>query len=134
MSYLVYPGQSLHGGPKLLSTLSRVDGLPAAHVALSLDALRRRLSSSRADIGVVLLVAVDEQELRTLASMRDLMLDFKIILIVPDWDEATVALGHTLHPRYLCEANDDYGDVVAVLEKALKDAGGERTGRPLATA
>ncbi|MBU0767596.1 MAG: hypothetical protein KJ687_00670 [Proteobacteria bacterium] len=44
----------------------------------------------------------------------------RIILILPDGDNETTTMGHTLFPRYLTYADGVFKDVEAVLKKMIQ--------------
>lgn len=69
---------------------------------------------------VVILLTDDESDLSELVSIRDLLWDVRIILILPDRKEGTIAKGHTLRPRFLSYADSDPVEVVTVLGKMLR--------------
>ncbi len=69
-------------------------------------------------IGVFL--TSNRQELSDLLSIRNLLTDIRIILIVPDSEKDTVSKGHTLYPRFLSFVDSDFKDVAAVLGKMLE--------------
>ncbi len=52
-------------------------------------------------------------------SMKDLIGDIRIILILPDTEGDTISLGHKLYPRFASYADGNFKDVAAVLEKML---------------
>lgn len=66
-------------------------------------------------IGV--LFAADRQDLANLLSIRDLLDDVRIILVLPDDKKETVSAGHRLRPRYISYAGGNFEDVAAVLNK-----------------
>jgi hypothetical protein len=70
-------------------------------------------------ITAVLLASCSE-DLVGFLSIRDLLRDVRIILILPDRDEDTIAQGHTLRPRFLSYTDSDFSDIVAVLEKCFE--------------
>lgn len=80
------------------------------------DELRRPVLSRR----IVILFASSKEELEDIISIRELLTDAKIILIVPDANPSTLARGHTLRPRFLCTCNSDFVDIVAVLSQMIK--------------
>jgi len=44
----------------------------------------------------------------------------RIILILPDEDNETITMGHTLFPRFSTYADSDFKDVAAVLKKMIR--------------
>ncbi|MEN6621913.1 MAG: hypothetical protein ABFD50_10225 [Smithella sp.] len=80
------------------------------------DVLRQPVFNPR----IVILFASSRKELEDILSIRELLEDAKIILIVPDTDPATLARGHTLRPRFLSDCNSDFVDIAAVLSRMIK--------------
>jgi tRNA splicing ligase len=70
---------------------------------------------------IAILLATTREELQDILSIRDLLWDIKIILIVPDMNRGTVAKGHTLRPRFLCDCNSDFVDVAAVFSLMIRN-------------
>lgn len=63
---------------------------------------------------IVVLLAVSTKVLEDILFARELLEDAKIIQIVSDINPATLARGHTLRLRFLCDCNSDFADVAAV--------------------
>jgi len=80
------------------------------------DELRQPVFNPR----IVILFASSRDELKDILSIRELLEDTKIILIVPDTDPATLARGHTLRPRFLSDCNSDFVDIASVLSQMIK--------------
>lgn len=66
---------------------------------------------------VHVLVATSTQELMDIHSIRDLLSDLRIILIVPTRDEETIAKAHELYPRYLSYLDENFTEVGSVFGK-----------------
>ncbi|NTW06910.1 MAG: hypothetical protein HGA29_03600, partial [Syntrophaceae bacterium] len=73
---------------------------------------------------IVILLAASGKELEDILSIRELLEDAKMILIVPDTDPATLARGHTLRPRFLSDCGSDFVDVAAVLGRMIERSAG----------
>ncbi|MBI9083600.1 MAG: hypothetical protein JEZ11_08375 [Desulfobacterales bacterium] len=78
-----------------------------------------RPSSGRGET-IALLFADDHQELARLLSIRDLLDDFRIVLVLPEYHKELVSLGHQLRPRFVGFAEGGLEDVAAVLQKMMK--------------
>ena len=52
-------------------------------------------------------------------SLRKLLSDLRLILILPDRDRDTVMSAHALRPRFLTYADGNLDDIAAVLRKML---------------
>lgn len=80
--------------------------------------LRLRQPTNNGPIAAVLLAA-RRGDLTELLSIRDLLRDIRIILVLPDRDEDTIAKGHILRPRFMSYSDSDFTDVCSVLGKML---------------
>ena len=86
--------------------------------------LARRLRHSGPEAGVYLVAAVDREELDRLSAIRALLWGARSILLLPDRDEDTVALGLDLRPRFIGYLDEDFNNVVHVLHRMLRAANG----------
>lgn len=68
---------------------------------------------------VLILVPADSGELEHLLSMKDILQDFRLILILPDEGEETITRGHALMPRFLTFSNNDLDEVIRVLGRMI---------------
>jgi hypothetical protein len=82
-----------------------------------LEALGKKLHEPYNYMDVVLLSPASKEELLRLLALQDLLLGMRIILVLPDRDEETVAMGHRLRPRMVSYNDSDYLDVAAVLTR-----------------
>lgn len=96
--------------------------LPEKKIELyrSIDDLSVRLRQPVISLRIAILLASSTEELENIISIRELLEDIKIILIIPDINPASLARGHTLRPRFLCDCNSDFVDVAAVLGQMIK--------------
>jgi hypothetical protein len=67
---------------------------------------------------VVLLISRKE-ELLDAVSLRDLIHEYKSVLVLPDMEEGTVSLGHSLRPSFMTEKGGDFHELESVLKKML---------------
>ena len=65
------------------------------------------------------MLAATRQELLDLKAMWSLFEDLRTILILPDGEKETVAMAHTMRPRFISCGDRDLRDVKAVLEKMM---------------
>jgi hypothetical protein len=89
----------------------------------TIDSLSRGLRQRRNDDDIAILLASSKVELHylNLISLRNLLSDMKIIVILPDSNTDTVAKGHILRPRFLSYCDGDFQDVAAVLSRMLEN-------------
>ena len=86
----------------------------------SVDDFSEQLRQPVLNQRIVILLTASGKELDDILSIRELLEDSKIILIVPDTDPAMLARGHTLRPRFLSHCNSDFVDVAAVLGQMIR--------------
>jgi hypothetical protein len=85
----------------------------------SLSVLEQRLRRPRNDIEVVLISINDAIEIHQLNAMRALLLDLRLVMMLPRRDSDIVAWAHKLVPRFIAYADNGFEQVAAVLEKML---------------
>ena len=81
--------------------------------------LSRRLSRPGFDLDVIVLIIPTKNEFKNILSFRHLLLDRRIILILPDSDDNTIRHAHSLFPRFIDYVDGNKSDVSAVLQKML---------------
>lgn len=86
----------------------------------SMDALRDRLRQPYNYDNVVLVSLASREGLSEFVSLRDLLRDMRIIMVLPDREHDTVALGHLLRPRMISYSDGDFLDVAAVLVRMME--------------
>jgi len=86
----------------------------------TIDGLSARLRQPKDDAFVAVLMAKSRKELLYFLSILNLFRDIRIILVVPDRNQETIALAHQLRPNFLCYKNSDFTEVIAVLNKMLQ--------------
>lgn len=120
MVLLVYSTKTNDAEERLLRVVELL--LPENKLKLyrSIDDLSNKLRQPVFNPRIIILLAASRKELENILSLRVLLEDAKIILIVPDTNPATLARGHTLKPRFLCDCHSDFVDVAAVLGQMIK--------------
>lgn len=89
----------------------------------SIDDLVARFHRPHDDVVAAVLLPQDRQRILLIEALRRHFDDTRLILVLPDKDELTLAAAHRLRPRFLTYANADPGEVAAVLMKMLRTAG-----------
>jgi hypothetical protein len=119
MRLLLYTpfGQSV--GEQLYKMLGALVSENDVEVYRTIEGLSRRLRQPGNDLPFAILHAPRREDLKDILAIRDLLRDIRIILVLPDRDENTIAQGHILRPRFLCYTDSDLADVSAVLKKCL---------------
>lgn len=78
--------------------------------------LRRQLNDNL----MAVLFPADKNQLAHIISLQKLFADIPIILVLPDRESDTIALGYKLRARFITYADSDFLDVAAVMMK-IKD-------------
>ncbi|MFC1490095.1 hypothetical protein ACFL6K_02670 [Candidatus Latescibacterota bacterium] len=78
--------------------------------------LRREINSEI----IIIILTVDFTDFHEIYSIRDLLQNFRIILILPNLEEATISKGFECYPRYVSYINSDYSDVISILNKMVE--------------
>ena len=69
---------------------------------------------------IAVLLAASHKELQELLSIKELLQHIRIILLLPDHENETIANGHKLYPRFLSYCDGNLDDVAAVLSKMIQ--------------
>ena len=79
---------------------------------------RLRLPLSESSIAVILIA--DEKDLKGILSIKPLLINMRVVLILPDRSDVTIEAGHSLHPRYLSFTDNSLKDINAVLTRMIE--------------
>ena len=72
---------------------------------------------------------MSREDLVDLLSIRNLLDDLRVILLLPNREKETINKGHTLRPRFLTYADSNLLNVAAVLSKMLRNTNFDNKGR-----
>ena len=121
MRLLLYAPASEGVGERLQGMIEGLVPKNTMEVCRSIESLSRRHRQPADDLSIAaVLRAARIEDLLGVLSIRDLLRDFRISLILPDREANTIAQGHTLRPRFLSYTDSDFTDVLAVLGKCLE--------------
>lgn len=96
-----------------------LSAFPQIMTFTTMTSLCTRLRHTPTQGAVIVLAAADEKELTTLMSIRRLIEDTPIILILPVKDAALLVKAHKLHPRFIGDLESDPQEVIAVMHNML---------------
>jgi hypothetical protein len=114
--FCILPGDR-PAGQRLEQLAKRLRDVASVQVVRQLDAVRATLLYRPEEIRVAVLYAATRQDLQDFKSIWSLLQDMRTILILPDGEEETFAVAHSMRPRFISCGERDLCDVVAVLEK-----------------
>jgi hypothetical protein len=121
MRIFLYAKEDEPSGDKLKGLIKM--GLPDVEIEIyrMINKLSRRLTEPVDNISIGVLLITSQEDLKSILSIHYLLQDLPKILIVPDRKAETIALAHQLRPRFLSDIHSDFGEVIAVLKKMLKE-------------
>ena len=134
---LLFYAKVLEGfGNKVLGVIQSLVPLSQIETHRTIESLDCKVRQPVNNLNTAVMLASNKEDLLDLLSLRDLLWNLRIILIIPDRKAETIAMGHMLRPRFLSYVDSDFNDVSAVLEKMLghpkintkKQIGGEPYG------
>jgi hypothetical protein len=117
---LFYARSDHHASKWLHGRIEAMVSMETREAYRDLDSLHRRLCQPRNGLTIAVLVAATGEELWELLAMRDLLADFRLILVLPDRSRETIAAGHRMVPRFLSYVDSGVEEVEAVLEQMLQ--------------
>jgi hypothetical protein len=121
MNLLLYATGPRGTGKQLQKVIEGLFPENKTEIYRTIDGLSDRLRRPRYDLAVAVLLAASKQDLLDLLSIRDLLDDLRVILLLPNREKDTITKGHTLRPRFLTYADSDFLDVAAVLSKMVRN-------------
>ncbi len=77
------------------------------------------------DHRIILILAASPGDLTQILSLRNLLENHSVILILPDSEEDTMAQAVSLYPRYIDYIQNDLKDVCLVLKKMVEKLHGQ---------
>ena len=118
---LLYTSRAHPAGSRLKETVARMIPPQETLVVHTLTGLAQRLGQLNHGLKAVVLLAASRKDLGELLNLAPLLDQVRVLLILPDAEAPTIALGHRLQPRYLTHISSDFKDVAAVLHKILQE-------------
>lgn len=115
MTLLFYSKKMKRPEKQLLMAIGLLLSKDQYRICRSIRALSKELRQPVVDTTIAILLASSREDLQDILSVRDLLWNTKVILIVPDADPETVAKGHTLRPRFLSDYDNYFLNVADVL-------------------
>ncbi|MCX5807123.1 MAG: hypothetical protein NT010_13855 [Proteobacteria bacterium] len=89
-------------------------------ICKTVEDLFTKLRFIKRDRMILILLVSDEDDFRDILTIKSLLDDMRILLILPNAGDEIVAMGHSIHPRFLSYIDGNFQEVAAVLEKIEK--------------
>lgn len=107
------------GGDRLRKAIQALVPHERLEVYGTIESFSVRLRKPVDDLPVAVIVAGSEDDLLSILSISHLLYEVRFILVLPDREEGTIAIGHSLRPRFLSYIDGDHREVAAVLGKMI---------------
>ena len=120
MPVVMWGNDLTSAGQQFQMAVERATGSSGLEIYNDPISLQQRLRRPGLPDSVAVLVAHTREDLVTAASLRTFLSEFKVILVLPDREKATVALGHSMSPRYMTYMDSNPADVAAVLTRMVE--------------
>jgi hypothetical protein len=133
MQLLFYASRNDESENRLDAAIRSVAPRETVERFVTLEDFRERLRSIVEPNSIMVLAAVDREELLKLQAFRDMLTEIYIILVLPDREDDTIKLAHLLRPRFLSQTKDDFSDlsrIVAQMIRSPQGHPGTAGGRP----
>lgn len=104
---------------KLKTLLGKVPNLNRIECYSSLGTLIKRLRHSRMDLDIGIFLINSEDELDNLISIRELVIDLRIVFILVASGKEIISKAHSFGPRFVAHWEDDLDKITAVLSKMI---------------
>ncbi len=119
MQVLIYAAPFNTAGQRLLKGIGALTCVQQCEYLVSIATLAHRLRQPFGQMAIGILVPSDQRELGDLVSMRHLMRDMRIVLVLPNGHADMLSDGHVLRPRFVSYSDGDLSDVAAVVHKMI---------------
>jgi hypothetical protein len=122
MCLLVYIPQMDEQGKQLQRMVGNLVWQDSMEIFYELNYFNFRLRHRSGHEDIALLYASTLKDLDDLVACRDLFNNLRLVIVLPDGEEDTIAKGHLLRPRFMSYQDNAFSDISAVLQKMLKKA------------
>ncbi len=116
---IYYSGGSVFEAERLKKIMEMAISPVNIAVCRSLESFARQLRHPVEESPIVVVLTAVRDELSNILLLKDLLLDRRLILVLPDDDPETLSQGHTLRPRFVSTLAGNYNDVAVVLERMV---------------
>ena len=104
---------------RLFKALAPLDLKSSVEICHSVPDLANLLRQPFLDLRVIVLCIESQEALREILPLGYLLSDRKNILILPDEDKETMAMGFKLRPRFITWVDSDFSELGVILKRML---------------
>ncbi|MDD5169522.1 MAG: hypothetical protein PHN75_11945 [Syntrophales bacterium] len=117
MALMLYLPEEKLTGKRLLKVIAHSVPGQTIEICHSIQKLSERLRKPIFDVSVAVLFVTTEKDLTEILMFKDIFGDLKTIVILPDYNPATITMAHRLRPRYVTWADDDFSGLGLILKR-----------------
>jgi hypothetical protein len=107
-------------GMELEKILGELASKRNVEICRTIRDLTSRLRIPLSESAIAVLIVADKEDLQSMLSIQSLLINMRIVLILPDRNDGTVEAGHGLHPRYLSFKDNSLKDIKSVLTRMIE--------------
>jgi hypothetical protein len=117
---IVYSRDKNEFGMEVEKMLEELASKKNVEICRTIPDLTLRLRIPLCESAIAVLLISDEEDLQTILSIQSLLINMRIVLILPDRNSGSIEAGHNLHPRYLSFKDNSLKDLGAVLARMIE--------------
>ena len=117
MTVILYSISKDKSGKRLQRAMEMLISRGSIEVCSTFNALYLRLHRPLDNVRHVVINVSSKKDLMNIISLRDILWNVRVILVLPDRDSTTTSMGHLLRPRLISYADSDFFEVFAVLSR-----------------
>jgi hypothetical protein len=121
MHIIFYLPMQIEATDPIFKVVESISAIASTAVIKTFAGLSRRLHKPFDGPTILILRVSDSKDLMRLLSIRQLLLDFPIILILPEKEYGYIVNGFKLRPRLLTYAEDAPMEITPILKKMIEN-------------
>ncbi len=116
MCLAFYSAKSDNEGRRLLAGIKGQTSVQKIRVLRSIETLENAVAGSVSP-DIAILMAADPEELKSLAVLKNRLVDSRVIMILPDRSEESLRSARPFGALLTCFRDDDFSEAMAVLNR-----------------
>ena len=121
MKILFYSPSADPSGDKLKQSVDEVVDRAQVEVHRQVTGLVQRLRMPSSDLEMAIIMPANRHELFAVSPLLAGFQGIRLVLVLPDREDETIAMAHSLRPRFVTYSNGDYSELKEVVKKMLSD-------------
>ena len=121
MKILLYMKRNSATGNRLQTGIAMIAPHDSLEIVRTIEDFFRSYRQLENKPAITIIMVTNKHELLEIISVRHMLDDTRIILILPEDGKNLFTLGCKLYPRFVSYVSSDFRDVLAVVEKMMKN-------------